>query len=181
MEGGRGQGLDIGGPNSQQAHDVITTLMRRNDVALTSFKRHVPARFLINQCQIITFLILKSDIIENSRIELRGRVLPVPLNQIKLTFIIILPFNLVHPSTWYICDFFLFLTEIEGKGGWSNGGGGGGGGGARVYSPSLSNYRSKQTVKTCIRVILFTVYNFANPSASFLSHITALLNQTVPL
>ena len=34
-------------------------------------------RFLINQCQIITFLILKYDIIENSRIELRGIVFPV--------------------------------------------------------------------------------------------------------
>ena len=44
---------------------------------MTSFRRHVPTRFLINQCQIITFLILKSDIIENSRIiriELRGIV-----------------------------------------------------------------------------------------------------------
>ena len=51
--------------------------MRRNDVASTSFRRHVPTRFLINQCQIITFLILKYDIIENSRIELRGIVLPV--------------------------------------------------------------------------------------------------------
>ena len=66
-----------GGPNSQQAHDVVTTSMRRNDVASTSFRRHVPTRFLINQCQIITFLILKYDIIENSRIELRGIVLPV--------------------------------------------------------------------------------------------------------
>ena len=70
--------------------------MRRNDVASTSFRRHVPTRFLINQCQTITFLILKSDIIENSRIELRGIVLPVPSNQIKVAFIIILPFNLVH-------------------------------------------------------------------------------------
>ena len=52
--GGGGQG----GPNSQQAHDVVTTSMRRNDVAST-------------------FLILKYDIIENSRIELRGIVLPV--------------------------------------------------------------------------------------------------------
>ena len=86
-----------GGPNSQQAHDVVTTSMRRNDVASTSFRRHVPTRFLINQCQIITFLILRSDILENSRIELRGIVLPVPSNQIKVTFIIIiLPFNLVH-------------------------------------------------------------------------------------
>ena len=37
----------------------------------------MPTRFLINQCQIITFLILKCDIIENSRIESRGIVLPV--------------------------------------------------------------------------------------------------------
>ena len=95
-----GQGLEYwgakGGPNSQQAHDVVMTSMRRNDVASTSFRRHVPTRFLINQCQTITFLILKSDIIENSRIELRGIVLPAPSNQIKVTFIIILPFNLVH-------------------------------------------------------------------------------------
>ena len=47
----------------------------------------------MNQCQIITFLILKSDIIENSRIELKGIALPVPSNQIEVTF---LPFNLVH-------------------------------------------------------------------------------------
>ena len=65
------------GQNSQQAHDVVTTSMRRHDVASTSFRRRVPTRFLINQCQIITFLILKYDIIENSRIELRGVVLPV--------------------------------------------------------------------------------------------------------
>ena len=51
--------------------------MRRSDVASTSFRRRVPTRFLINQCQIITFRILKYDIIENSRIELRGIVLPV--------------------------------------------------------------------------------------------------------
>ena len=99
---GGGQGLEYwgwgqgGGANSQQAHNVITTSMRCNDVALTSFRRHVPTRFLINQCQIITFLILKSDITENSRIELRGIVLPAPSDQIKVTFIIILPFNLVH-------------------------------------------------------------------------------------
>ena len=85
-----------GGPNSKQAHDVVITSMGRNDVASTSFRRHVPNRFLINQCQIITFPILKSDIIENSRIEFRGIVLPVPSNQIKVAFIIIFPFNLVH-------------------------------------------------------------------------------------
>ena len=39
----------------------------------------MPIRFLINQCQIITFLILKYDIIENSRIELGGIVLPVQM------------------------------------------------------------------------------------------------------
>ena len=55
-----------GGPNSQQAHDVVTTSMRRRYVASTSFRRHVPTWFLINQCQIITFFILKSDNIENS-------------------------------------------------------------------------------------------------------------------
>ena len=84
------------GPNSQQAHDVVMMSRRRNDVASTSFRRHVPTRFLVNQCQIITFLIIKADTLENSRIELRGIVLPVPSNQIKVTFIIILPFNLVH-------------------------------------------------------------------------------------
>ena len=82
------------------------------------------------QCQIITFLILKSDIIENSRIELRGIVLPVPSNQIKVSFIIILPFNLVH---W---DFFLFHIEIEVKFGWIIFFLGGGGG-QRVCWPPL--------------------------------------------
>ena len=84
-----------GGANSQQAHDVVTMSMRRNDIASTSFRRHVPTKFLINQCQIITFLILKSDNIENSRIELKGIVLQVRSNQIKVIFIIIIPFNLV--------------------------------------------------------------------------------------
>ena len=50
-----------GGANSQQAHDVVMTSMRRIDVASTSFRRHVPNRFLINQCQIIAFLILKAS------------------------------------------------------------------------------------------------------------------------
>ena len=94
----RGGGGGKGGPNSQQAHDVVTTSMRRNDVASMSFGRHVPTKFLINQCQIITFLIIKSDNTENSRIELKGIVLQVRSNQIKVTFIIILPFNLVHLS-----------------------------------------------------------------------------------
>ena len=67
-------------PNSQQAHDVIKTSMRHKDVASTSFQRHIPTRFLINHCQIVIFLILKSDNIENSRIESKGIVLPVPSN-----------------------------------------------------------------------------------------------------
>ena len=68
MGGGGGQGLEFweakGGGQIPSRH-------------MTSFRRQVPTRFLINQCQIITFLILKYDIIENSRIELRGIVLPV--------------------------------------------------------------------------------------------------------
>ena len=83
--GGGGQGLEYWGggprrPNSQQAYDVIRTSMRRKNVASTSFRHHIPTRFLINQCQIVIFLILKSDNIENSRIELKGKVLPVPSN-----------------------------------------------------------------------------------------------------
>ena len=87
--GARFRILGGGGLNSQQAHDLVMTSMRRNDVASTSFRRHVPTRFSINLCQTITFLTLKSDIIENSRIELKGIVLPAPSNQIKVTFIII--------------------------------------------------------------------------------------------
>ena len=82
---GRGGGGQGGGAISQQAHDVVLTSMRRNNVASTSVRRHVPTRFLINQCQIITFLILKSDNIdniENSRIDLKGIILQVPSNQI---------------------------------------------------------------------------------------------------
>ena len=99
MGGGRGGArfrILGGGPNSQQAHYVVMTSMRRNDVASTSFRRHVPTKYLTNQCQIIIFFILKSDIIQNSRIELKGIVLQVPSNQSKVTFIIILPINLVH-------------------------------------------------------------------------------------
>ena len=73
------------GAKSRQAHDVELMSMRRNDVASTSFRRHVPTRFLINQCQIITFLILQSDNMKNSRIELKGIVLQVPSNQTKVT------------------------------------------------------------------------------------------------
>ena len=85
----------------------------------------MPTRFLTHQCQIITFLILKSDNIENSRIELKGIVLPC------LQIILKLHLLLFYPSTWYICDFFLFHIEIEGKCGWIIGGGERGVGGGR--------------------------------------------------
>ena len=91
--------------------------MQRNDVASTSFRHHVPTRFLINQCQIITFLILKSDIIENSGIELRGVVLPVPSNQIKVSFTIILPFNLVH-LRFFSCFTQKLKEKVGGLLGW---------------------------------------------------------------
>ena len=87
-------------------------------------RRHVPTRFLINQCQIITFLILKSDNIENSGLELKGIVCRYLSNQIKVIFIIIIPFQLGTFVT-----FFLFHIEIEGKCGWIIRRGGGGGGG----------------------------------------------------
>ena len=80
---------------------------------IESFRRHVPTRFLINQCQIIAFLILKSYIIQNSRIEFRGIVLPVKLHLL-----------LFYSPAWYICDFIPFHIEIEGKCGWIIGGGG---------------------------------------------------------
>ena len=139
-----GQGLEYWGggggkegPNSQHAHDVLTTSMRRNGVASTSFRRRVPTRFFINQCQIIIFLILKSAIIETSRVELRGIV--CQYLQIKLE----LHFLLSNPSTWYSCDFFLFHIESEGKCGWIIMGGGAKGmfpplkllGGCRLHPP----------------------------------------------
>ena len=80
------------GANSQHAHDAVLTSMRRNNVASTSFRRHVPTRFLINQCQIITFLILKSHDIENSRIDMKGIILQVPSNQIKVVVVVVLLF-----------------------------------------------------------------------------------------
>ena len=44
---------------------------------------------------------------------------------------------LFYPSTWYICDFFLFHIEIEGKGGWIIGVGGGGAKGMLPPPPPL--------------------------------------------
>ena len=107
----------MGGAQGGQIPSRHMTSMRRNDFASTSFRRHVPTRFLINQCQIIIFLILKSDIIKNSRIELR--VIVCKYHQIKLRMHLLL----FYSSTGNICDFFLFHREIEGKGGWIIGGG----------------------------------------------------------
>ena len=67
--GGRGARFRIlgGGGGEFSAGTLRRTDVDANDVASTSFRRHVPTRFLINQCQIMTFFILKSDNIENSR------------------------------------------------------------------------------------------------------------------
>ena len=59
---GGGQGLEYWGAKGGQ---ILSRHMTSYGVDATSFRRHVPNRFLINQCQIITFLILKYDIIEN--------------------------------------------------------------------------------------------------------------------
>ena len=91
------------GANSQQAHDVVLTSMRRNDVTSTSFRCHVPTRFLINQCQIITFPILKSDSIENSRKKLKGIVLQVPSNQNKI-------YHYFHLQLGIFVIFFSYFT-----------------------------------------------------------------------
>ena len=92
------------------------TSMRRNDVASTSFRRHVSTRVLINQYQIIAFLILKSYIIQNSRIELRGIVLPVPSNQSYIYYYFTLQLGTFVIFSWV--------------GGW----------GGRYVAPPLSNY-----------------------------------------
>ena len=61
--------------------------------------------------------------------ELRRIVLPAPSNQSYIYYYFILQIK-------YICDFFLFHIEIEGKSGWIIGGWGG----AKVYVGPLSNY-----------------------------------------
>ena len=65
--------------------------------------------------------------------ELKEIVLPVPSNQIKVTFIIILPFNLVH-----LCFFSCFTQKLkENVGGLLGGGGGGKGYVAPPPPPAL--------------------------------------------
>ena len=53
-----------------------------------------------NQCQIITFLTLKTDNIANLRIKLKSILLEIPLNKIK-----------VHISNWYICDLVFSVSH----------------------------------------------------------------------
>ena len=140
--------------------------MRRRYVASTSFRRHVPTRFLRNQCQIITFLILKSDIIENSRIELRGILSFCQHLQIKLKLHLLL----LYPSTWYICDFFLFHIETEGKGGWIIWGGGGGGA-KGMLAPSLifgGGACPPLFLRLCVRMRVVGII-FFSPVISFFS------------
>ena len=56
-----------------------------------------------------------------------------------------------YPSTWYICDFFLFHIETEGKGGWIiSGGGGGGGGGGGAWPPLYLRLWVTESNDTCI-------------------------------
>ena len=98
----------------------MTSMQRHIDVILTSCAHKI----LINQCKIITFLILKSDIIENSRNSIQHL-------QMKL----MLHLLLFYPSIWYICEFFLFHIEIEGNSGSVIAGGGGKG-----MLTLLSNY-----------------------------------------
>ena len=58
-----------------------------------------------NQCQIITFLTLKTDDVAKLRIELKRILLEIPSNKIKGTCI-----KLVH-----VCDLLLLLhIDIEG-------------------------------------------------------------------
>ena len=133
-----GQDLEWGGggKGGQIPSRHTTSYWRRCD-ATTWHRRHVPTRLFINQCQIITFLILKSDNIENARIELKGIVWPAPSNQIKVTLFIILPFNLVH--LWFFpvalrnwrkvwVDYCVCVCGV------------GGGGGAMGMLGPLSNY-----------------------------------------
>ena len=51
LGGGKGAKFPSG---TWRCNDVVLTSMGRNDV---TFRRDVPNRFLINQCQIITFFI----------------------------------------------------------------------------------------------------------------------------
>ena len=92
----------------------------------------MPTRLLINQCQIITFLILKSDIIENSLIELRGIVLPVPSNQISYIYY----YFTLQLDTFVIFSCFTWVLK-EKVGGLFRGGGGGGGKGYVGPPPPL--------------------------------------------
>ena len=71
---GGGGGGARGEANSQQAHDIVLTSMRRNDVASTSFRQHVPTRFFnkslpnnyISNLKILYYRKFKNRIEKNS-------------------------------------------------------------------------------------------------------------------
>ena len=84
-----------GQPNSQQEHDVVTTSMRRNDVASMScaqkvFNKSVPNNY-ISHLKIRYYRKFKE--FNSLKVKI---VLPTPSIQIKVTFIFILPFDLEH-------------------------------------------------------------------------------------
>ena len=70
-----------------------------------------------NQCQIITFLILKTDDIAKLRAELKSILLEIPSNKLKGTYI-----KLVHVWSSFYC--FTWALK-ENVGGLLEGGGGG--------------------------------------------------------
>ena len=138
--------------------------MRRNDVASTSFRRHVPTRFLINQCQIITFLILKSDKIEISRIERNSFASSFKSNLSYIYYY----FTLEH-GTFVI--FSLFHIEIEGKCrwiiGWQKGML------PPPHPPLLSNYWGSSSYAYALWLLAVLMTLLKSTSMSFFKVITA--------
>ena len=122
---------------------------------MTSFRRHVPTRFLINQFQTVIFLILKSDIIENSKIELRGIVLPAPSNQIDIYY-----YFTLQIGTFVIFSCFIYKLK-EKVGGLL------GGGGKRVCCPPPLKSLGWGACPPAPPP-LFLIYEFAFPAATVL-------------
>ena len=79
--------------------------------------------------QIVTVLILKSDNIAKSRIELKGKFLPIPSNTKNVHN------HFTHQLRTFMIFFLLFPIEIEESVAGLLGLGGGGGGGAKGMSP----------------------------------------------
>ena len=108
----------------------MTSYWRRCDVTM-SHRRPVPTRFFHKSVPNNYTSHLKSDNIENSRIELKGIVLQVPSDQIKVSFLIILPFNLVQLWVYPVSHRNWRKMWVDY---W------GGGGGAKGMLVPLSNY-----------------------------------------